>query len=396
MALYAFDGTWNEAKDGEDSRQRNTNVVRFKRAYSANSTTEDLYVAGIGTRYDVVGRVFGGLFGLGEAPRIEEAYEHLCRQWAAGDHVIDVVGFSRGAATTLDFCHWVLKLGIRKPGKGPVVEPRPQIRFLGVWDVVAAFGLANLGNTALNIGHHLTLPKANLQYCFHALALDERRPSFLPTRLNGACEVWFRGTHSDVGGGNGNVGLNDVSMTWMMRKAKAAGLPISDADIAALKPVPTTPPHFDPKLSFTTRLISAVDRRHYTVSPVDGCTTPPDTCRVETEIDEQQATELAGLEVEVLPMELQRRVNILWETAKAVASKQDFPIDGVQDSFIGLLQNRIVLVTNEDELIRAGHTVARLVTSMIQGAKARGFHTMSEFFLNEALFGMPRQFPLTD
>jgi hypothetical protein len=61
-----------------------------------------------------------------------------------------------------------------------VVEPNPKIRFLGVWDVVAAFGLANLGNTALNIGHHLSVPKSNLQYCFHALAIDERRPRFCP------------------------------------------------------------------------------------------------------------------------------------------------------------------------------------------------------------------------
>ena len=87
-----------------------------------------------------------------------------------------------------------------------MVEPNPKIRFLGVWDVVAAFGLANLGNTALNIGHHLSVPKSNLQYCFHALALDERRPSFSPTRLHGALEVWFRGVHSDVGGGNDNTG----------------------------------------------------------------------------------------------------------------------------------------------------------------------------------------------
>src|SRR6185369_4296560 len=107
-------------------------------------------------------------------PRIDEAYDHLCSAWANGDRVIDIVGFSRGAATTLDFCHRIQKDGIRKPGNGDVVEPQPTIRFLGVWDIVAAFGLANLGNTALNIGHHLELPKKNLRYCFHAIALDER------------------------------------------------------------------------------------------------------------------------------------------------------------------------------------------------------------------------------
>ena len=104
---------------------------------------------------------------------------------------------------------------------------------------MASFGLANLGNTALNIGHHLSLPKSNLQYCFHALALDERRPSFLPIRVEGAYEVWFRGVHSDIGGGNKNQGLNDVTLRWMMHKAMGAQLPILQEDIDALKPDPT-------------------------------------------------------------------------------------------------------------------------------------------------------------
>src|SRR5262249_4107610 len=156
-------------------------------------------------------------FGLGVLPRLNEAYAHLCQGWDEGDHVIDVVGFSRGAATTLDFCHLVQDRGIRRPGSDEVVEPNPEIPFLGVWDPVAAFGLGLLGNVALNIGHHLSLPKRGLRYCFHAIALDERRLAFLPTRLEGAYEVWFRGVHSDIGGGNENRGLNDVTLAWMMR-----------------------------------------------------------------------------------------------------------------------------------------------------------------------------------
>ena len=157
-----------------------------------------------------------------------------------------------------------------------MVEPNPKIRFLGVWDVVAAFGLANLGNTGLNIGHHLSVPKSNLQYCFHALAIDERRLPFLPTRLHGACEVWFRGVHSDVGGGNTNRGLNDIGLRWMMSKARAAGLPITAADIAALQPNPATLPRPDKKLPLKMRVVSAVDRRHYTISPLADWETPPE------------------------------------------------------------------------------------------------------------------------
>jgi hypothetical protein len=396
MALYAFDGTWNAAKDGDDADHRDTNVVRFFEAYRTHSGTKDFYLAGVGTRFGVVGRALGGVFGLGELPRINEAYDQLCQNWAAGDRIIDIVGFSRGAATTLDFCHCVMDRGIRRPGSDSVVEPSPRIRFLGVWDVVAAFGLANLGDDLLNIGHHLSLPKGNLQYCFHAMALDERRPSFLPTRLPGAVEVWFRGVHSDVGGGDGNSGLNDISLKWMMRKAKSAGLPITDDDIALLKPNPAAPPLQDHKLPLKIRLISAIDRCHYTVSPQDGCINPPNTCSVETEADEHVATEIGPKGLEVLPADARARVNALWDTAAAAAKSRDYVLDPVRDALLTLLQARIPLVTNDQQLATARQAVVRLVNTMIDGAHQRGFYVLTVFFFNEALLKVPRLFPLTD
>ena len=396
MALYAFDGTWNAAKDDDDPDSKNTNVVRFFQAYRKHSGTKDFYVAGVGTRFGGVGRALGGAFGLGVLPRINEAYDQLCQNWAAGDTIIDVVGFSRGAATTLDFCHCVMERGIRRPGTDTKIEPSPRIRFLGVWDVVAAFGLGNLGNDLLNIGHHLSLPKANLQYCFHAMALDERRPSFLPTRLPGAVEVWFRGVHSDVGGGDGNTGLNDIALKWMMRKAKSAGLPITDEDIAVLKPNPAAPPKLDRKLPLKIRLISAVDRRHYTVSALDGCTNPPGTCSVETEADEQVATEIGAKGLEILPEDARARVNALWDTAAAAAKARDYALDPVRDALLTLLQARIPLVTNDAQLATARQAVTRLVNTMIDGAHQRGFYVLTEFFLNEALLKVGRLFPLTD
>jgi hypothetical protein len=137
MSVYAFDGTWNEAKDGDDPDYTNTNVFRFYSAYKRRSKRPDLdfYVAGVGTRFDAIGRALGGAFGLGALPRINEAYEALCEAWDQGERDIDIVGFSRGAATTLDFCHCIQERGIRKPGSDLVVEPSPKIRFLGVWDV---------------------------------------------------------------------------------------------------------------------------------------------------------------------------------------------------------------------------------------------------------------------
>jgi len=400
MPLYAFDGTWNEAKDGDDPDYTNTNVFRFYDAYKRHSKRPDLdfYVAGVGTRFKAIGRALGGVFGLGELPRINEAYDALCAAWDHGERDIDIVGFSRGAATTLDFCHCIQERGIRKPGSDQVVEPSPKIRFLGVWDIVASFGLANLGNTALNIGHHLSLPQSNLQYCFHALALDERRPSFLPIRVEGACEVWFRGVHSDIGGGNKNRGLNDVTLRWMMRKAMGAQLPIKQEDIDALKPDPAAPPSpaGGHKLPLSIRTVSSTDRGHYTVKPLKDWASLPATCAVESESDESAAAEIGSNGIEIMPLEVRRRVLAMWEAAQQIAAREDMPLDDSKDLLLTLFQGRVPLVTNDDDLKRAQIGAAQLVANAIRGARSRGEHHLAPFYVNEALFNTRHLFPLTD
>jgi hypothetical protein len=305
------------------------------------------------------------------------------------------VGFSRGAATVLDFCNLVQAKGIRKPGTDQVVESSPKIRFVGLWDVVAAFGLANLGNEALNIGHHLVLPKKNVDYCFHAMALDERRPSFINTRVPGACEVWFRGVHSDVGGGNGNKPLNDVGLRWMMRKAMAAGLPIDAADVPD-PDVTTLEPKHSNKLPVKLRLISAVDRSHYTVKPMDEWTNPPDTSPTETEEDERTANRVGDSGIALDDMETRRKVLVMWETALSVVAGTDFTLDPIREPLLSLFEARSLLLTDDEKVQAARHAVARLITTTMAGARQRGFHVLDEFFLNEALFKMPRVFPLTD
>jgi hypothetical protein len=59
----------------------------------------------------------------------------------------------------------------------------------------------------------------------HALALDEKRKSFLPTlwqqdaaaKANGQVlkQVWFAGVHTNVGGGYEEHGLSDITLAWM-------------------------------------------------------------------------------------------------------------------------------------------------------------------------------------
>jgi uncharacterized protein (DUF2235 family) len=228
MALYAFDGTGNEDRPGDE---RDSNVLHFFNAYQDPLKNADpkaargsLYIEGIGTRaHTPIGDVLAKAFGLAAHDRLREARRRLDRNIAAGDTAVDIVGFSRGAALAVDFANQVCRQ-----------VPRADVRFLGVWDVVAQFGLPG---EHVNLGFDLDCPDV---VAYHAMALDENRAFFPLTRLartgrvfDKLREVWFRGVHSDVGGGNGNRGLNWIALHWMFAAAVRHGLPIDPAAVAA-------------------------------------------------------------------------------------------------------------------------------------------------------------------
>jgi uncharacterized protein (DUF2235 family) len=231
MALYAFDGTGNEDRDGE---LRDSNVLRFFDAYEdplkdQNPNSDDprgsVYLKGIGRMASTIfGERIAEAFGIGGHRRVRQATRRLRNNIRAGDNVVDIVGFSRGAGIAVSFANEVCE-----------EFPDLRIRFMGIWDLVGQFGLPG---ERLQAGHNLDCP-TNVALCCHAMALDENRLLFPLTRMQavktvaGFTEAWFRGVHSDVGGGNGNRPLNAVSLHWMFLAAKRAGLPISDAAVAA-------------------------------------------------------------------------------------------------------------------------------------------------------------------
>ncbi len=231
MAVYAFDGTGNK-ENPVDAKEKNTNVLKFFNAYKDGYTKngENFYKSGVGTRWGLIGRVIGSIFGAGGRSRLKEAKKVLKKNFRKGDRDIVIVGFSRGAALALEFANEVdnMTIGGKKS---------PPIRFVGLWDTVASFGIP--GNN-INLGHNLGLA-GNVKTCFHALSLDERRFTFPLTRviqdtLSGATptpiqEVWFRGFHSDVGGGNGNVGLSSIPLVWMLHRAIDSGVLISQTQV---------------------------------------------------------------------------------------------------------------------------------------------------------------------
>jgi uncharacterized protein (DUF2235 family) len=302
MGLYAFDGTGqNDSNAGNDwaAVAGQTNIHRFFASYQGYCPpgVNCDYVQGVGTRFGFTGKVVGGAWGAGWLSRINTAYEQVCGSFAAGDKIIDVIGFSRGAAIALDFVNKIAKEGIECDGK--IVDRHPEIRFLGLFDVVAAFGVANLGLlfAEFNPLHHLTLPD-NVKHCYHAMSLDERRVNFENTRVDGAYEVWFRGVHSDIGGGNDNPHLEYVTLRWMYRKAILCGLPITEANItdSAVHPEATIKPNPLSKASHFWRSVKATDRVHYAVAqhprlPGEDLNSYPPGCPVETLEDEKTRIE---------------------------------------------------------------------------------------------------------
>ncbi|MEO5923954.1 MAG: DUF2235 domain-containing protein [Bryobacteraceae bacterium] len=227
MALYAFDGTW---KHDYEQPEQDSNIVCFRDAYADG---EVFYAAGVGTKLGWFGAIAGAVTGLGGRKRVKQAQEAFRRNQFAGDRTVDIVGFSRGAALALHFANSL-------PAGTPV-------RFLGLFDTVPSFGIP--GNN-INIGWNLRLPMT-AERCFHAMALQETRYNFPLHRLEPSptlSEVWFRGIHSDVGGGNGNMGLSSISLDWMFRNAHACGIRLNtacvvenrarmnpDAEVSALK-----------------------------------------------------------------------------------------------------------------------------------------------------------------
>jgi T6SS, Phospholipase effector Tle1-like, catalytic domain len=236
MALYAFDGTWNE---DEDAPEEDTNVVQFRDIYKTRAAVA--YREGIGTRFGTLGKLLGGVFGAGGRSRIEDMYEDLKKNWQNKDHVVDVIGFSRGAALAVHFTNILAKKGV-KLDDGQTVFP--DIRFLGVWDIVGSFGIPIdfiINFQEIDLGWNIDEVPAKVQNFFHAMALNERRQTFEVTRPQPEAvqgkfeELWFKGVHSDIGGGNQNSLRSNIALAWMLEKGMESGLPLTQTDIDGIR-----------------------------------------------------------------------------------------------------------------------------------------------------------------
>lgn len=264
--VICCDGTWNTPDQVNGGKPAPTNVVKTALAVAPMGADgqEQLayYHRGLGTgRWE---RMRGGAFGFGLSRDVRDCYRFLVDHFETGDELF-FFGFSRGAYTARSTVGFVRNCGIlrpehadrvdeayalyrsRKPGTHPrSVEARlfrrsysheTRIRFLGVWDTVGALGIPLSGLRMVNLINrrwqfHDTELSPIVDTACHALAIDERRGPFRPTlwtQANVAAgqereQVWFAGSHSDVGGGCPDPALAEIPLLWMANRARGRGL----------------------------------------------------------------------------------------------------------------------------------------------------------------------------
>lgn len=199
----------------------------------------------------------------GLTSNILNAYCFICNNFNFASELDEIIlaGFSRGAFTVRCLANFIDKVGLlrrkglpflrtlfkswkkwgRADGDKKVklgrdldqkltaldqLRTTTKIKILAEWDSVSAIGSPiRLWPEKFSFVNN-EVPWS-VDNAFFALALDERRRSFEPRQWT-ACandsttidQCAFVGCHSDIGGGNVDVGLSTVSLLWMVARIK--------------------------------------------------------------------------------------------------------------------------------------------------------------------------------
>jgi uncharacterized protein (DUF2235 family) len=287
--VICADGTWDTPWQRAAGTKAATNVwllYQLVRPDASDGLPQLAYYhPGVGTG-GVIDRILGGAFGVGLSANIRDCYRFLVDHYAPGDAVY-CFGFSRGAYTARSLVGLIRNCGIVARGRAgeqaerligeayrlyrgrgddtaPTADravdfrarhshPDLRITCVGVWDTVGALGIpvGLLGRLSrLCFGFHDVTLSSWVERAFHAVAVDERRRPFTPTlwvQQLGAAEsgqwleqVWFAGSHTDVGGGYAapERGLADGTLRWMVsRVSETCRLELDEALPDPLPPV---------------------------------------------------------------------------------------------------------------------------------------------------------------
>ena len=253
------DGTGQEGGEGN-----NTNIYKiFNMLEDRTHRQITYYDRGLGTGWR---KLSGNAVGAGISKNIKECYQFIFENFNSGDHVY-LFGFSRGAATVRSLSGFIHEFGVLPKSRPELIDKAwkiyktdnegkrrekaavflrqhhnmwLRIKFLGVFDTVAALGIPNKKISRLmdkipfmqHKFHNLNLCES-VENAYQALAIDDERKTFHPMIWNlGVKEhqnmeqVWFSGVHTDIGGGYEEQHLSDISLQWMLQKAISNGIHI--------------------------------------------------------------------------------------------------------------------------------------------------------------------------
>lgn len=243
LILFAFDGTGNNSNP--DSKNiDSTNVALMYAFYDDSVAGQEYkkYQNGIGSNpnsWTVTNWLQQGL--AWEAKdQIQAQLTNLSNyiqgltpeQMKTEKVIIDIVGFSRGAAQVRDFSNSVLS----NYESGKYGNACLEFRFMGLFETVAQFGYNGANDSEFNMQI-----AQEWKHVAQAYALNEHRPLFPLQSISGSSggtriEKGFIGAHADVGGGYNDTqerykgDLSDVALMWMVQQAEAAGVKFTYID----------------------------------------------------------------------------------------------------------------------------------------------------------------------
>ncbi|QIR15374.1 DUF2235 domain-containing protein [Shewanella aestuarii] len=275
--VICADGTWNRPEQ-DLATDYATNVLKIARAIEPIAVDGKLqqvfYDWGIGSYHDAF---VAGATGRGLHKNIMDGYRYIVQNYAPGDEIW-LFGFSRGAYTVRCLSGLIYNCGIIKRPEAKYIQqafehyktqdskyapdgtksvafrakyshPSSDIAFIGVWDTVGAMGIpiSFLGLFEDKDEFYDTKIGPNVNVARHALAIDEHRQDFAPTiwsprNSTDIQQVWFAGSHSNVGGSyppdEDGSSLSDIPLQWMMEQARLFGLSIENHLLSGIVPNP--------------------------------------------------------------------------------------------------------------------------------------------------------------
>ena len=279
--ILCADGTWN-TPHGSTVSVVDTNVRKLYMALVNAETQLKYYDSGVGTDGTPLDHLVGGAMGEGLFQKVQDCYAFLSNVHDPGDRIY-LFGFSRGAFTARSVAGMIAGFGVPTVNmdnltvskifaayREPNAEKKQAIKaqltatyglqpvtvaMVGVWDTVGSLGIPVGLFSDLNqqkYGFLDTAIHSCIEHAYHAVCIDERRAQFEPTlwtETDGSPlanneqveQVWFPGVHCDVGGSYEQSQLSDITLSWMLQKAKKHGLVLSpEAEAQNLYPAAVT------------------------------------------------------------------------------------------------------------------------------------------------------------